>query len=79
MPLKDHDVVALIGNVLANAIEAAATWQEGKGEIAQISLHFYKRSGMYLLSCSNSSLPIPNPILDGTVFKIRSNHEMGAA
>ncbi|MFJ7939477.1 sensor histidine kinase [Peribacillus sp. NPDC096622] len=77
LPLKDHDLVALIGNVLANAIEAAASWQEEKGEIAQITLHFYKRSGMYLLSCSNSSLPIPNPILDALFEKHGQTTKLG--
>ncbi|MGY3316589.1 sensor histidine kinase regulating citrate/malate metabolism [Peribacillus simplex] len=69
--------MALIGNVLANTIEAAATWQEEKGEIAQITLHFYKRSGMYLLSCSNRSLPIPNPILDALFEKYGQTTKLG--
>ena len=33
-----------------------------------ITLQFYKRSGLYLLTCKNSSLPIPTDILD-TLFK----------
>ncbi|MFB7637499.1 sensor histidine kinase [Peribacillus butanolivorans] len=77
LPIKDQELVSLIGNVLANAIEAAESWQEEKGEIAQITLHFYKRSGMYLLSCSNSSLPIPNPILDALFEKYGQTTKLG--
>ncbi|MFF2289233.1 sensor histidine kinase [Peribacillus butanolivorans] len=77
LPIKNQELVSLIGNVLANAIEAAESWQEEKGEIAQITLHFYKRSGMYLLSCSNSSLPIPNPILDALFEKYGQTTKLG--
>ncbi|MFE0502958.1 sensor histidine kinase [Peribacillus butanolivorans] len=77
LPIKDQELVSLIGNVLANAIEAAESWQEEKGEIAQITLHFYKRSGLYLLSCSNSSLPIPNPILDALFEKYGQTTKLG--
>ncbi|MBK5444718.1 MULTISPECIES: sensor histidine kinase [unclassified Peribacillus] len=77
LPIKDQELVSLIGNVLTNAIEAAESWQEEKGEIAQITLHFYKRSGMYLLSCSNSSLPIPNPILDALFEKYGQTTKLG--
>ncbi|MFD6438919.1 sensor histidine kinase [Peribacillus sp. NPDC060186] len=77
LPIKDQDLVSLIGNVLANAIEAAESWQEEKGRIAQVTLQFYKRSGMYLLSCSNSCLPIPNSILDSLFEKYGQTMKRG--
>lgn len=68
LPLNDQDLVALIGNVLANAVEAAESWQEAKSENAQVTLQFYKRSGVYILTCSNHCQTIPNSILD-TMFE----------
>ena len=69
MPLKDTDLVALIGNVLDNAREAAEAWQNEKEGTARISLESYKRGGVYILICTNSCLPIPNEILDGLYKK----------
>ena len=69
IPLKDTDLVALIGNVLDNAREAAEAWQNEKEGTARISLESYKRSGVYILICTNSCLPIPNEILDGLYKK----------
>ncbi|MGE7186751.1 sensor histidine kinase [Peribacillus sp. NPDC006672] len=77
LPIKDQELVALIGNVLANAIEAAEAWQEEKGETAHVILQFYKRSGVYLLSCSNSCLPIPNSILDSLFEKYGQTMKRG--
>ena len=68
LPLNDQDLVTLIGNVLANAVEAAESWQEAKSENAQVTLQFYKRSGVYILTCSNHCQTIPNSILD-TMFE----------
>ncbi|MFJ7639867.1 sensor histidine kinase [Peribacillus sp. NPDC097225] len=68
LPFYDQDLVALIGNVLANAVEAAKGWQEEKGGSAQVTLQFYKRSGVYILTCTNHCLTIPPSILD-TMFE----------
>ncbi|GFZ85113.1 hypothetical protein GCM10010978_26590 [Compostibacillus humi] len=65
LPLSDDDAVAFIGNILSNSIDACKEWQEKKQEKATITVQFYKRSGLYLLTCSNESLPIPTDILDG--------------
>ncbi|MGM8216114.1 sensor histidine kinase [Bacillaceae bacterium W0354] len=64
LPLSDQDLVSLIGNVLANSIEACEQWQIERNEQALLSLEFYKRSGLYILTCKNQSLPIPTDILD---------------
>ncbi|MEC1397014.1 GHKL domain-containing protein [Peribacillus simplex] len=54
-----------------------ASWQEERGEPAQITLRFYKRSRMYLLSCNNSCLPIPNPILEALFEKYGQTTKLG--
>ncbi|MGE7602754.1 sensor histidine kinase [Peribacillus sp. NPDC097675] len=64
LPINDQDLVALVGNVLANAVEAAEAYQEEKRGTAQVTIQFYKRSGLYILTCSNHCRPIPNSILD---------------
>lgn len=64
LPLSDQQFVALIGNLLTNSIEACEEWQKARKVPAEITLQFYKRSGLYLLTCKNNSLPIPTEILD---------------
>ncbi|MFS0638347.1 GHKL domain-containing protein [Mesobacillus foraminis] len=64
LPLSDKDLVALIGNLLANSIDAAEEWQQDREDQALITLQFYKRSGLFLLICKNSTLLIPASILD---------------
>ncbi|WP_456276632.1 sensor histidine kinase [Bacillus sp. AK128] len=64
LPISDQKMVALLGNLLSNSIEAAAEWQEQRNSQATITLQFYKRSGLHLLICKNNSLPIPTNILD---------------
>ncbi|PLR91619.1 histidine kinase [Bacillus sp. T33-2] len=64
MPLSDKNLVKLLGNLLSNSIDACEAWQKEHNDQAQLSLQFYKRSGLYLLICKNNSLPIPIDILD---------------
>lgn len=64
LPIADQKMVALLGNLLSNSIEAAAEWQEQRESQGIITLQFYKRSGLYILICKNHSMPIPNHILD---------------
>lgn len=64
MKLSDKEIVTLLGNLLSNSIEASHEWQEQHNKQAQISLQFYKRSGLNILICKNNSIPIPNNILD---------------
>lgn len=65
LPLPDAEIVKLVGNLLSNSIEASEDWQKGRKKQAVVTLQFYKRSGLFLLSCKNNSLPIPAPVLDG--------------
>ncbi|MEK4149441.1 GHKL domain-containing protein [Robertmurraya sp. FSL W8-0741] len=64
LPLADKEIVTLVGNLLANSIEASEEWQTARGKQANITLQFYKKSGLFLLICKNNSLPIPVSILD---------------
>ncbi|MHC0038050.1 sensor histidine kinase [Pseudoneobacillus sp. C159] len=64
LPLSDQKIVALIGNLLSNSLDACEEWQEQRGKGATVTLECYKRSGLYILRCKNNSLPIPAPILD---------------
>ncbi len=64
LPLSDQHIVALLGNLLSNSMDACEEWQSKHHEQALLTLQFYKRSGLYLLTCKNNSLPIPSSILD---------------
>lgn len=64
LPLADKKIVTLIGNLLANSIDACEEWQQHHQQQAHLTLQFYKRSGLFLLICKNHSLPIPTNILD---------------
>lgn len=65
LPLQDKEMVALIGNLLSNSMEASIDWQLKHKKQTQITLQFYKRSGLFLLICKNHTLPLPTEILDG--------------
>lgn len=65
LPLPDTDIVALIGNLLSNSIDACEEWQRERENRGRLTLQFYKRSGLYLLICKNDSLPLPTSIIDG--------------
>ncbi|MCM3585467.1 GHKL domain-containing protein [Mesobacillus maritimus] len=64
MPLNDKKIVDLVGNLLSNSIDACEEWQEQHQRPAQLTLQFYKRSGLFLLICKNNSLPLPSHIVD---------------
>ena len=57
-------MVTLVGNLLSNSIEACEEWQINSNEQGIITLQFYKRSGLYIFTCKNNSLPIPTGVLD---------------
>ena len=64
LPMKDVDIVSLISNLLSNALDACEAYQVKREQPPELSIEFFKRSGLYILTCSNSSLPIPTHILD---------------
>lgn len=64
LPIADKEAVALIGNLLSNSIDSSIAWQQEHNMPTQVTIQFYKRSGLYILNCRNNTLPIPNHILD---------------
>src|SRR5690606_14096687 len=42
IPMSDQDLVALLGNLLSNSIDACIEWQKARPEKPHISLQFYK-------------------------------------
>ena len=64
MPVSDKELVGLVGNLLENGVEACLDWQNAYQQHAFITLHLVKRSGLYILTAKNKSLPIPAKILD---------------
>lgn len=64
LPIGDQKIVALLGNLLSNSLDACEEWQRERGEQAILTLQFYKRSGLYMLICKNNTLPVPVNVLD---------------
>lgn len=64
LPIGDQKIVALLGNLLNNALDACEDWQRERGAQAMLTLQFYKRSGLYMLVCKNNTLPVPVDVLD---------------
>ncbi|MBP3952479.1 GHKL domain-containing protein [Bacillus sp. YZJH907-2] len=83
LPISDHDLVTLLGNLLSNSIDATIEWQDKYKEQGLITLQFYKRSGLYILLAKNHSLAIPTNILDklfhtyGRTTKTGEHHGIG--
>ncbi|GIN73927.1 hypothetical protein J14TS2_44020 [Bacillus sp. J14TS2] len=59
LPLAEYELIALVGNILENAIEAAAVVPGGK-----VVLSCRKQSGIFIIVCRNHTLPIENRILE---------------
>lgn len=64
LPLTRLDLVSLIGNMLTNAIEAAAEYRQKTGNDANVQLSCRKQSGIWILVCQNDSVPLADDILD---------------
>lgn len=64
LPLPDRHIVALAGNLLSNSIDAAEEWQAARGNQAEVSMQLYKKSGLYLLTVKNTTMPLPVNIVD---------------
>lgn len=64
LSLSDQQLVSLIDNILENAIHAANQWQRQYGTQAFVDMELMKRSGLFILQCTNSTLPLPNQITD---------------
>lgn len=64
LPIADTQLVALLGNILSNSIEACQEWQKLNNAQGNISLQLYKRSGLYIITCKNNTAPLPANIVD---------------
>ncbi len=64
IPIPPHKLVELIGNILENAVDACDEWQQESKEQGFIELNLRKRSGLYILSCKNSTRPLPKSLAD---------------
>src|SRR5699024_7875611 len=59
------------------SIESCEEWQSHRKKQPLITVHFYKRSGIYILICKNNSLPIPATILDHLFVKYGKTTKAG--
>lgn len=64
LPLTNKEIVTLIGNILSNSIDACEEWQWVNNEKGIITFQFYKRGGLYILTCKNSTVTLPTEIVD---------------
>lgn len=64
LPLSDQGIVGMAGNLIANSIEASEAWQKERDRHGTVVLQLSKRSGLFLLSCKNDSLALPNEVAD---------------
>jgi len=77
LSLSDQELTSLLGNLLANSIESCEEWQSHRKRQPLITVHFYKRSGLFILVCKNNSLPIPSEVLDHLFVKYGKTTKTG--
>lgn len=77
LSLTDQELTSLLGNLLANSIESCEEWQSHRKKQPLITVHFYKRSGLFILVCKNNSLPIPSEVLDHLFVKYGKTTKTG--
>ena len=69
IPIRLDELVELIGNLLENAIDASAEWQAERNAQGYVELSLQKRSGLFILKCQNSTLPLPARVADQLFVK----------
>lgn len=77
LPMKEKDIVSLVGNLLFNSLEAGQEWGQKYKKKPSITIRLSKRSGLYLLTCKNDCLPIPAAILDSMFKKFGQSTKTG--
>lgn len=77
LPMKEKDIVSLVGNLLFNSLEASQEWGQKHKKKSHITIRLSKRSGLYLLTCKNDCLPIPAVILDSMFKKFGQSTKTG--
>ncbi|TRZ36670.1 GHKL domain-containing protein [Niallia circulans] len=78
MPVPDKELVALVGNLLENSLEACLEWQKAYQQQAFITLNLVKRSGLYILTLRNRTMPIPAKILDRLYIQFGNSTKAGS-
>ncbi len=78
MPVPDKELVALIGNLLENSLEACQEWQKVYQQQAFITVNLVKRSGLYILTLRNRTMPIPAKILDRLYIQFGNSTKTGS-
>ncbi|UOY91636.1 GHKL domain-containing protein [Ectobacillus sp. JY-23] len=64
LPLKPIDQIQLLGNLVGNALEAAALYQEKSGS-AILEVRMSHHGGIFIVEVVNSTLPLPKEKADG--------------
>lgn len=79
MPISSAQLVELLGNILENAIDACEEWQITTGDQGIVELSLRKRSGLFLLTCQNSTPILPVKVADelfmSTGITTKEGHE----
>lgn len=70
LPLDTLKVVALLGNILENALDACEEWHQRSGVQGFIEMTLQKRSGLYILTCKNSTVRLPQKVADQLFKKV---------
>lgn len=64
IPIPTNELVELVGNIIENAVDACGEWQQESKEQGFVELSLRKRSGLFILTCQNSTLPLPQKVAD---------------
>ena len=79
MPISSAQLVELLGNILENAIDACEEWQTTTGDQGIVELSLRKRSGLFMITCQNSTPILPVKVADelfmGTGITTKEGHE----
>ncbi|HLU21766.1 MAG TPA: GHKL domain-containing protein [Bacillaceae bacterium] len=75
MPLSEYELVSLIGNILDNAMDAACEYKDS-GKQGNIFFSCRKQSGIWILVCQNSTVPLQNETIE-RIFTKRSQSTKG--
>ncbi|WP_382351606.1 sensor histidine kinase [Lederbergia graminis] len=75
MPLSEYELVSLIGNILDNAMDAACEYKD-TGKQGNIFFSCRKQSGIWILVCQNSTVPLQNETIE-CIFTKRSQSTKG--
>lgn len=64
LPLSEFELVSFFGNMLENAIDAAAEFGRSEEKPGKVCLTCRKQSGIWIIHCQNDTLPIPENIIE---------------